>query len=147
MSRRLAACLVVPVAILALLAAPASAAEERKKPDGPPTVDLSPVGLPIVWDGKLINYVFVTLHLVVAPKADAAKLREKEPYFRDALVRSAHRTPFVRPWDFTHVDRPALTATMLREAGRIAGPGAIASIQILDETPQRSSGLPQRPKP
>ena len=146
MTRRLSTLLALPMFALALLAAPALA-EAPKKPAGPPSIDLSPVGLPIVWDGKLINYVFVTLHLVVSPRTDAVKLREKEPYFRDALVRTAHRTPFVRPWDFTHVDRGALTTAMLRESARIAGPGAIASVQILDETPQRTSGLPQRPKP
>lgn len=131
----------------ALLLASPALAEEGKKPEGPPTVDLSPVGLPIVWEGRLINYVFVTLHLTVSPKADAAKLREKEPYYRDALVRAAHRTPFVKPWDFIHVDRAALTAVMMRESARIAGPGVITGVQIVDETPQKRTGLPQRPSP
>ncbi|CAN5351904.1 hypothetical protein BH09PSE2_BH09PSE2_13730 [soil metagenome] len=140
------ACVAV-FALVALNAATPARASDEKKKEVPHSVDLSPVGLPIVWEGKLINYVFVTLKLPVAARFDAAKLREKEPFFRDALVRAAHRTPFVRPWDFTHIDRPALTAVMLRESARIAGEGAVTSIEIVSEEPQRRSGLPQRPAP
>ena len=141
MTRRLPAVLLAA----AMLCGPAAAAEEKKGAEPPPAVDLSPVGLPIVWQGKLINYVFVTIHLPLSPRADAAKLREKEPYFRDALVRAAHRTPFVKPWDFTHIDRAALTAVMMRESARIAGPGQVLGVEIADETPQRRSGLPRKP--
>lgn len=146
MTRRRLVALSFALFTASLLTHPVSA-EEKKKPEGPPTLDLSPVGLPIVWDGKLINYVFVTLHLTLSPRADPAKLREKEPYYRDALVRAGHRRPFVLAWDFTHVDRAALTETMMRESARIAGPGMITGVQILDETPQKRARLPQRPQP
>lgn len=144
MSRRpLLAALLLGFALV--MAAPAVAGEEKGPDVPPPALDLTPVGLPIVWDGKLINYVFVTLHMPLSPHADAAKIRDKAPYFRDALIRAAHRAPFVRPWDFTHIDRPALIAVMMREGARIAGPGAVLRVEITDETPQRRSGLPQRP--
>ena len=143
MSRRLFAA----VALALLLVGPAVAYEEKKAVDAPPALDLTPVGLPIVWEGKLINYVFVTLHMPLSPHADAAKIRDKAQYFRDAIVRAAHRTPFVRPWDFTHIDRPAVMAVMMREGARIAGPGAILRVEITDETPQRRTGLPQKPRP
>ena len=144
MTRRFAALLAL---VLLAAASPAVALEEKKGADAPPALDLTPVGLPIVWEGKLVNYVFVTLHMPLSPHADAAKVRDKAPYFRDALVRAAHRTPFVRPWDFTHIDRPAMIAAMMRDSARIAGPGAILRVEITDETPQRRTGLPQRPKP
>ena len=139
--------LVCALALTTFVAASPAQAGEDKKKEVPHSVDLSPVGLPIVWEGRLINYVFVTLKLPVAARFDAAKLREKEPYFRDALVRAAHRTPFVKPWDFTHIDRAALTAVMMRESARIAGPGTVTSIDIVSEEPQRRSGLPQKPQP
>lgn len=60
--------------------------------DAAPTLLMSPVALPVVSDGHLVNYIYVNLRLTLSPKADADKLREKEPYFRDALVRAAHRT-------------------------------------------------------
>jgi len=129
--------------VAALLAASPALASEKKGEAAPPAVDLTPIGLPIVWEGKLVNYVFVTLHMPLSPRADAAKIRDKAPYFRDALVRAAHRTPFVKPWDFTHIDRQAMTAAMMREGARIAGPGAVLGVEITDETPQRRTGFPQ----
>src|SRR5436190_17401490 len=105
---------------LALFATPALAAEGKKE-EGGQNVTLSPVALPIVVDGRLVNYVFVTLRLDLAPLANTSKLREKEPYFRDAIVRAAHRTPFTLPSDLTRIDEVRLKAAMLREATAIAG--------------------------
>ena len=51
--------------------------------------------MPIVVDGQLVNYVFVYVRLNLTSGANATRLREKEPFFRDALVRAGHRTPFV----------------------------------------------------
>ena len=126
-----------------LLATPALAAEDKKAPEGN-YVDVSPVALPIVADGVLINFVFVQLRLNLTPRADMTKLREKEPYFRDALVRMAYRTPFVRPDSYIKIDEKALTSRMMAEATRIAGPGAILNVQIQGE-PQakRITGLPK----
>jgi hypothetical protein len=105
-------------------------------------VDVSPVAAPIVLHGRLINYVFVSLRLHLAPNADAIHLRDEEPYFRDALVRIAHRRPFVKPGDYTHVDEGALKAAMLEASARIAGPGMVRSVDILSAQPQKVSGLP-----
>lgn len=132
----------------ALVAAPASAASpegEAKKPEGQ-YVDLSPAGLPIVHQGRLINYVFVTVRLMLARSANATALREKEPYFRDALVRAAHRRPFTRLDDFTHIDEAALRATLGPEVARIAGRGQVIGMVVTQQTPQRRSGLPRPPQ-
>jgi hypothetical protein len=95
------------------LATPAAAAEPPK-PQDDLGVTLSPVALPIIVDGRLINYVFATVKVVLRPGVDSVAMREKEPYFRDALVRAAHRTPFVLPHDYNHVDTAKLRAAMLR---------------------------------
>lgn len=108
-----------------------------------PTVLMSPVALPVVVDGKLVNYVFVTLRLKLSGKADAISLRAKEPYFRDALVRAGHRTPFVRDDNYAALDDARLTTALLREAALIAGPGMVVSAQIIREQPQHYDGLPK----
>ena len=106
-------------------------------------IDVAPVGLPIVWRGRLVNYVFVKLRLTVAARADLAALQRKEPYFRDVLVRAAARTPFVKPWDFTHVDEAALTRTMMAEYARLVGPDQIIKVSVIKTTPQRTGGFPR----
>src|SRR3984885_5599992 len=84
-------------------------------------VDVGPVALPVIQQGKLRNYVFVTVRLHLSPQADSETWRDKEPYFRDALVRAGHRTPFVIPGDWMKLDQAALKRSMSAEAIRIAG--------------------------
>jgi flagellar basal body-associated protein FliL len=130
---------------LVLLAGAASANEEKKKEgkgDVGQYVDLQPVGLPIVVKGQLVNYVFVYIRLNLTSSANAAKLREREPYFRDALVRAAHRTPFTLPSDWTKIDVPRLTAALYREASAITGPGQIRNVVVTSQQPRRRVATP-----
>ena len=127
---------------IAALAAPALA--ETK--EAGQYVDLSPVAMPIVVGGRLVNYVFVYVRINLTPAADMPKLRDREPYFRDALVRLGHRTPFVRPDDYTRLDDRRLKAALFQAAVGIGGPGTIASIEILPGGgPMRRTGLPKPP--
>ncbi len=124
-----------------LLATPALAGE--KPSEAGQYVDLSPVALPIVVDGRLINYVFVYIRINLTTGANSPRLREKEPYFRDALVRLAHRTPFTRYDDYTRIDQGKLKAALFAAAAAIAGPGTVKSIEIVSETPRVRTGLPK----
>jgi hypothetical protein len=106
-------------------------------------VELQPVGLPIVAGGRLVNYVFVYVRLNLTAGADVARLRDKEPYFRDALVRAAHRTPFTVPTDYNRIDRARLIAAVMRDAQAIAGPGAVRSVVVTSEAPQHRVATPK----
>lgn len=105
-------------------------------------VDLASVAVPIVAHGQLVNYVFISVRVVLTASANTSKMRTLEPYFRDALVRAAHRTPFTSPSDYISVDGPRLQATMMQEASGIAGRENIKAITILSQTPKRRLGLP-----
>ena len=131
-------------AVFFLAATPALAAEGAK-PGGGQYVDLAPVALPVVADNRVINYVFVSVRVNLTPGANAPRLQAREPYFRDALVRAGHRTPFTRGNDYTMLDDAKLKAAMYSAATAIAGPGNVASVTILSQTPKSRSGLP-RPK-
>lgn len=134
----------------ALLLAPAAAraAEPPKAQAVAHWIDISTVALPIVWQGRVVNYVFTGVRVNLVPSADAIRLRtEKEPYLRDALVRAGHRTPFVIPWDFTHLDQRALVAAMTPQAEAVLGRGQVVSVVVTEATPKQRSGLPERPKP
>ena len=134
----------------ALFAAPlvmlAAAAQAAPPGSGPAAVgqyvDLQPVGLPIIVRGQLVNYVFVYIRINLTAGADASALRDKEPYFRDALVRDAHRTPFTVATDYNRVDEARLTTTLLREAQAIAGPGAIRNVVVTSQAPQHRVSAP-----
>lgn len=142
--RRLAASILIGLAIATT--ALAGESKEKGKDAAGQYVDVSPVALPIIVDGRLINYVFVSLRLNLAASASAPGIRDKEPFFRDALIHTAYRQPFVVPTNYTQVDVKALKARMMGEAALIVGPGVVTSVEIRGE-PQakRITGLP-RPK-
>jgi len=107
-------------------------------------VDLSPVPLPVVVRGRLVNYVFVYVRINLAPGGDTPRWRDKEPYFRDALVRLGHRTPFTVPGDYTRLDEARLKAALYQLAVAITGPGEVTSIEILPGGgPMHRTGLPK----
>lgn len=108
-------------------------------------VDLAPVALPIVLNGRLINYVFVQVRINLTPSADSPKIREKEPWFRDALVRAGHRTPFTKSTDYTVIDEARMKASLMREAGAIVAARNLLSITLVSQTPKQRSRLPRPP--
>lgn len=132
-----------------LLAGPAAAGEKAKGEPKPDTqkVDISSVALPVIWRGKLVNYIFVQLRVDLTPRADPTKLRDKEPYLRDALVRLGHARPLYKDWDFVELDTPALDRAFLPEAVRILGPGQVKGLTVVSQTPKVRSGLPRPPPP
>ena len=129
-------------AAVALSAAPALAADKEAKGDVGQYVDLQPVGLPIVVNRQLVNYVFVYVRINLTSGANVSRLREKEPFFRDALVRAGHRTPFTLAGDLGAVDVPKLTAALTRDASAIAGAGQIRSVVVTSQAPRRRARVP-----
>jgi hypothetical protein len=134
--------LIAAVLAFAALAAPAVADEVPKPKADDQSVTLATVALPLVFDGQIVNYVFVSAKVMLTPQTDALVLRDKEPYFRDALVRVAHRTPFTRPGDYDHIDEGRLKAALYREAVAIVGPGKIAGVVVLSQTAQHRVASP-----
>lgn len=130
---------------LAFAAGAASASEPAKSASGGQYVDLSPIALPIVLNNRLINYVFVHVRINLSPSADAPKIREKEPWFRDALVRAGHRTPFTKATDYTVIDEARMKATLMREAALITPARNLASVTLVSQTPKQRNGLPRPP--
>jgi len=129
------------ISAMALAALPLLGSAARAAPASEPVqvgqyVDLQPVGLPIVARGQLVNYVFVYVRVNLAANADVTRLRDKEPFFRDALVRLAHRTPFTVAGDVNRIDEGRLTAALGREAAGIVGAGAIRSVVVTSQAPQ-----------
>jgi hypothetical protein len=144
---RKAAALTVGLALgLILPLAPGSPARAAPEAQAPQSLALEAVAIPIIVDGKLVNYVFCSIRLDLGPKADGAVLRAKEQYFRDDIVRAAHRTPFTRPDDYTRVDEAKIRAELLRYAAAAVGPGMVQQVVITKQTSQKLLGLPSGPQ-
>ncbi|MDB5426966.1 MAG: hypothetical protein JWR47_3092 [Phenylobacterium sp.] len=128
-------------ALLLILAGGAHAAEKPKAVGQ--YVDLQPVAMPIVIDGQLVNYVFVYVRINLTSGADVIKLRDREPAFRDALIRDGHRTPFVVPGNWERIDEAKLAAALSRDAAVIAGPGALSSVVVTAQAPRKHMAPPR----
>jgi hypothetical protein len=114
---------------------------------GPQTVAMEAVALPIIVDGKLVNYVFCSIRLDLFPNVDGAKVRAKEEYFRDDLVRAGHRNPFVRKDDYNHVDEARVRAEILRIAPSLVGPNMVRSAAITKQAAQKVVAAPSSQPP
>jgi hypothetical protein len=131
---------------LTLLAGPSLAARAppKDKAAGGQYVDISPVALPVVARDLVVNYVFVAVRLNLSQVANIQKLREREPFFRDALVRAGHRTPFTSKTDYLSLDVARLKTVMLKEAVRLGGKD-IQSVSVMSQTAKRRTGVPKPP--
>ncbi|MDB5440515.1 MAG: hypothetical protein JWM33_2942 [Caulobacteraceae bacterium] len=138
--------LMILVSVLTLtLGTPSAFAAEKAKDgeaQGPSYLELKTVALPIVADGKLVNYVIANLRITLAPGVAASVGSGKEPFMRDALVRAAYRTPFTNPKDYTKLDEARLQSSLLASASAILGPGKASGMVIVSQTPRLRSGLP-----
>ncbi|CAL1691683.1 hypothetical protein MMB232_01831 [Brevundimonas subvibrioides] len=129
------------LAVAATVAGPASASEDA--PTGNPSLNIAGVGLPIIVGGRIRNYVFVTIRLTLGGGQTPELMRAKEPYYRDALVKAAHVTPFVVQNDWTVVDAAAISAMLMRVAPGISGAGSIVGAEVALQTPRRRTGMRQ----
>lgn len=136
------------LAVLAsgLITSPALASAEGKG-GGDPLVEYAGVPMPIIVGGRLVNYVFIVLKLTPLPGADPTRIKEREPFVRDFLVRLAHKQPLNAPGDATRVDERRISSIVQAEAPRLIGPRLVRSVGIARQTPQRRSGLSVLPSP
>ena len=131
---------------LTLAGAAHSAPESSAKP-AQAYMNLQPIGFPAIIHGRLVNYIFADVRLVLAKGVDASKLPEHEPFLRDALVRAGTRTPFNPPQDGVHLDETRLKAEIMRDATAEVGPGKVIGVEVRSQTPQRRTGLPGGAQP
>ncbi len=125
----------VAAACLSLLAAPVLAAETAASNSS--YVDITPMALPIVQGGRVVNYVFVSVRLWARSGTDVTGLRAQEPYFRDAVLRSAYRTSYAARNDLTRVDEAVFSRAVAAEATRIAGRPVFQRVEITSQQPMR----------
>ena len=130
-----------PLIAAGTTASSALAGEKKGGNTEAPALNIAGLGLPIIAGGRIRNYVFVTLRLTLGSSATLEQIRVKEPFFRDALVKAAHRTPFVVADDWTVVNAGAVCASVMRMAPGIAGAGKVARAEILIQTPRRRTGV------
>lgn len=138
-SRRLLLAAVMGVCALSA-AAPALASEKKKEGEGQaldPTYKLGSMTIPLIVNGRIVNYVFVAMTLKLASGTEVEAFKDKEPELRDAIVRAAYKTPFTRADTWKEVDGPRLTGFVLGQCNALFGKGKVASVEIVKQIPRQ----------
>jgi hypothetical protein len=138
-------------AALLVVANPALASGPPKKKEGEaaapdPKIKLQPIAIPIIVDGKLLNYIFVDMTLNMAAAVPVTAMQGQEPLLRDAVVKAAHRTPFTASDTYNEVDSVKLKAVVMREAAVLVGKGKVASVEITKQIARKQISHPSGPR-
>jgi hypothetical protein len=116
----------------ALLLAVPALAEDAKTAEREPgaTVEMPFLIAPVIVDGKLTAYAYVSSKVIASSRQAAVSVREKTPFLQDAFIRDVNAAPIGTADDPMKVDQPALAARMLADAKRIAGSAKVVSFVI-----------------
>ena len=107
------------------------------------SVNIAGVGLPVTSNGRIRNYVFVTVKVHLGAGTTIEAMRAKDPFIRDALVRTAHRVSLAMPNDFTRMNENAINAAVMAIANVVVGHGGVTASEVLMQTPRRRTGVQQ----
>lgn len=125
---------VLPFAILALalslLHAWAGEAPKPDKPEPGTSVEMPILVAPMVTDGKLVSYAYVSSTIVTTSPAAAIDVRAHTPFIQDAFVRDVNAVPIVTTDASQGIDKGALAARLLAAARRITGSSKVASVKL-----------------
>ncbi|MFY8208269.1 MAG: hypothetical protein ACOVOE_02870 [Caulobacter sp.] len=128
------------VSAVVSMAGPAFASEKKKEGGEQaldPTYKLGSMTIPIIANGRIVNYVFVAMTLKLTSGTEVESFKDKEPALRDAIVRAAYKTPFTRADTWKEVDGPRLTAFVLGQCAVLFGKGKVASVEIVKQIPRQ----------
>lgn len=130
--------------IAATTASGGALASEEKPAAAGGVMNLAPLGLPVIAGGRVRNYVFLQIRLHLGAGHPPESVRPTEPFFRDHLVRAAHRTPFTVAADWTVLNSTAITALLMRAAPTLAGRGVVTRAEIVSQVARRRTGVQPR---
>ncbi|MBL9096104.1 MAG: hypothetical protein JNK07_04190 [Alphaproteobacteria bacterium] len=110
---------------------------EREKGSGfmgprVPTLSMPVLVAPVVVNGELHHYVFLSVTLELSGDEHKDMMLEKIPYLQDAFLRDVHRATITREAEPTLVDEDGLKARLIKVSDATVGPGIVKAVQLLN---------------
>jgi hypothetical protein len=105
------------------------------------SMDAPYLAVPVVRDGQLVNYLFVSIRIQIAPGVDLWRTRERAQFLRDALVRASHATALADPNDINALNEPLAIRVYRAAAAQALGEQVVAGVTIVSTSSSLGSGV------
>ncbi|MBL8560111.1 MAG: hypothetical protein JNM47_15410 [Hyphomonadaceae bacterium] len=126
-----------------LMAAGAEKSEKQGEAESARAVDVLNLVVPVVREGRLVNYVFLNARIQLSPGTDVWRARDKGHFLRDALLKAVHRQSIVDSTRDDAVNPAATQALVAATAREVLGANAVRSVEILSVSSLRQGSAPR----
>lgn len=130
---------------LANASGPSKAKEKGEAEEGAQTsarsMDAPYLAVPVVRNGNLVNYLFVSIRIEIAQGVDLWRTRERAHFLRDALVRASHSNDLVDPNDSNALNEARALEVYRAAAIQALGENAVGPITIVATYSSQGSGI------
>ena len=105
------------------------------------SMDAPYLAVPVVRDGQLVNYLFVSIRIEISPSVDLWRTRERAHFLRDALVRASYSAGLADPANSTALDEARALETYRAAAVAALGERAVGGVSIVATYSSQGSGI------
>jgi hypothetical protein len=105
------------------------------------SMDAPYLAVPVVREGHLVNYLFVSLRIEIGQGVDLWRTRERAHFLRDALVRASHANDLADPNDNNVLNEARALQVYRAAAIQVLGERAVSGISIVATYSSQGSGI------
>lgn len=105
------------------------------------TMDAPYLAVPVVRNGQLANYLFVSLRIEIANGVDLWQTREQAHFLRDALVRASHAHDLADANDNNLLNEARALEVYRAAAIQALGERAVARVAVVATYSSQGSGI------
>jgi hypothetical protein len=105
------------------------------------SMDAPYLAVPVVRDGQLVNYLFVSIRIEINTGVDLWRTRENAHVLRDALVRASHGNDLADPNDSNALNESRAIEVYRAAAVQALGERAVGPITIVATYSSQGSGI------
>ena len=115
--------------------------EESGEQQSARSMDAPYLAVPVVRDGQLVNYLFVSIRIEISPNVDVWQTRERAHFLRDALVRASHGNDLADPEDNNALNEARAIEVYRAAAVQALGERAVRGVSIVASYSSQGSGI------
>ena len=105
------------------------------------SMDAPYLAVPVVREGVLANYLFVSIRVEIAPGVDLWRTREQAHILRDALVRASHANNLGDPNEPNALNQARAVEVYRAAAAAALGARAVGGVSIVAVYSSQGTGI------